>query len=202
MHHPSARRDAHGGGVVITMVDKPSTLTPPAGHPVVTPTGPRPAADAGWFHLSPEETSAARARRRVLDVLAADGVPEDDALLGDVALVVSEAITNAVRAATRLAVERGQPWEPYEYLVGLRVVCRPAWIHLFVNDPDPREPQPQERQLLDEEGGRGFTVIDGFAAVRWFHVGQYGKTLHIIVPRHDQALSEDDIAKLKQRVIL
>lgn len=183
------------------MVEKPSTLTPPTGHPVVTPALPRPPSDAGWFHLVPEPASSCRARQHVLDILTAAGV-DDDALLGDIQLLVSEAITNAIRAAMRLAVERGQPWEPYEYLVGLRVVCRPDWVHLFVNDPDPREPETEAREFLDEKGGRGFTLIDEFTAVWWWCTGTYGKTLHLIVPRWGLKLTDSDITKLKQRVIL
>lgn len=183
------------------MVDKPSTLTPPTGHPIVVPGQPRPPLDARSLKLAPERTSVCRARDHALDVLPAAGVQEEG-VVGDVRLLVSEAITNAIRAAARFAVQRGQPWKVYELPVGLRIACRPDWVHLLVTDPDPQEPQPEERVLLDEDGGRSFTSIDHTAALWWFSTGTYSKTLHIIVPRWGRSLTDDEVNRLRQRVIL
>ena len=49
--------------------------------------------------------------------------------------------------------------------VALRVECRPTWTHLFVVDPDPEEPDPEPRDLLDESG-RGLKIV-GATGVWW-----------------------------------
>ena len=184
------------------MVDQPRTVTPPHGHPVVArETPPQWRADRRWLKMQAEPTLVRTARDFAIAEMAGAGVREE-ALVGDVRLLVSEAVTNAMRAAERYAVERGLLWQPYEFPVALRVECRPLWIHLLVIDPDPVEPEPEERGPLDELGGRGFTIMDEFAALRWFKTGTYGKTLHVIATRPRVTLTPDEISRLKRRVIM
>lgn len=182
-------------------MEQPRTVTPPQGNPVVGRETPPPRPGQRWLRLPPSPALVADARDYAVASMAEIGVQEPT-LVGDVRLLVSEAITNAMRAAERFAGERGRPWQPYEYPVGLRVVCRPMWVHLLVIDPDPQVPEPEPRDLLDEEGGRGFTIIEQFAALSWFTPGTYGKTFHVVATRPTVTLTPDEVRQLKQRVIM
>jgi anti-sigma regulatory factor (Ser/Thr protein kinase) len=121
----------------------------------------------------------------------------------DIRLIVSEATTNAMRAAERYAIEvRRRPWEPHEKPVALRVECRSRWTHLLVIDPDPRPPEPAPRDFLDEFGGRGLAIIESVAALMWMVPGKYGKTFHVVVTHPGVELTPDEKGALMQRVIM
>jgi anti-sigma regulatory factor (Ser/Thr protein kinase) len=182
-------------------MEQPRIITPPHGRPVVGQETPLPRPEQRWLRLPRNPALVHDARDYAVASMAEAGVQEPT-LVGDVRLLVSEAITNAMRAAERYARERGRPWESYEYPVGLRVVCRPRWVHLLVTDPDPQVPEPEPRDLLDEEGGRGFTIIQQFAALSWFTPGTYGKTFHVVATRTTVTLTPDDVRQLRQRMIM
>ena len=143
------------------------------------------------------------ARDHACLVLTEEGIADED-LAEDVRLIVSEVVTNAMRAAERYARERGYRWAWYERPVALRVVCRRKWVHILVIDPDPTEPDPPPdlHELLDELGGRGLGIVDHAAALRWFRPNDYGKTAHIVVARTGVMLTPTDVDMLKQRAVL
>jgi anti-sigma regulatory factor (Ser/Thr protein kinase) len=141
------------------------------------------------------------AREHALAVVAGAGI-QDDGVIEDVRLVVSEVVTNAMRAAERYAASRGRPWAPYETPVSLRVECRPGWIHLLVTDPDPAMPHPAPRDLMDETGGRGLTIVDAVGDLSWVSRGSYGKTFHVVIARFGTRITPDEAERLRTRVIL
>ncbi|MGI5233771.1 ATP-binding protein [Actinoallomurus sp. CA-142502] len=138
------------------------------------------------------------ARNHVLEVLAEHSV---DDIAEDVQLIVSELVTNAMRAAQRFAVNRGVGWAWYERPVALRVIYRPAWVHLIVVDPDPVVPDPAPADLL-EENGRGLSIVDSVAALHWWMPGDHGKACHVVVTREQTPLKPEEADMLRRRVIL
>lgn len=153
-----------------------------------------------WMRMTSGPMMVREARRYAAEVLAQAGIG-DQGLVEDVRLVVSELVTNAMRAAERLAVTRGASWASYERPVALRVECRPRWVHLFVVDPDPQMTKPTTRDVLDE-GGRGITIVESVGALHWYVPGTYGKTVHAVVTRSGAKLTDREIDQLRQRMIL
>jgi anti-sigma regulatory factor (Ser/Thr protein kinase) len=186
---------------VIVVTEKPPTANLSPGQPVVVRRKPLPYRARGWLRLPPDPVLVREARNFATAVMDEAGVQEKT-LVGDVRLLTSEAVTNAMRAAERYATNRGRSWRPYEFPVALRVVCRPLWVHVLVIDPDPEEPKRQQRDPLDELGGRGLQIIEEFAALWWFRPGTYGKTLHMVVTRPGVDLTPGEIRLLKNRVIM
>jgi anti-sigma regulatory factor (Ser/Thr protein kinase) len=156
-----------------------------------------------WLRMSVNPTLVRAARDHARLVLAEEGIA-DEGLAEEVRLIVSEVVTNAMRAAERYARERGYRWPWYERPVALRVVCRRRWVHILVIDPDPTEPDlpPELHELLDEVGGRGLGIVDHVAALRWFRPNDYGQTAHIVVARPGVTLTPTDVDMLKRRAIL
>ena len=97
----------------------------------------------------PALVSATDARHLVEDTLTRWGV--DEATLDAARLLVSEAVSNAVRHA-------GTPCR-------LRIIEQSPLVRIEVRDGDPVPPQPQP---IDPEalGGRGLQIIDAVAR-RW-----------------------------------
>jgi anti-sigma regulatory factor (Ser/Thr protein kinase) len=153
---------------------------------------------ARWRRLRADRTLVRDAREYALAVVAGAGI-QDDGLIEDVRLVVSEVVTNAMRAAERYAASRGRAWAPYEAPVSLRIECRPSWIHLLVTDPDPEMPDPEPRDLLDETGGRGLTIVDAVCDLWWVRPGSYGKTFHVVIARPGARITPDEAERLKTR---
>ncbi|MEV6862245.1 ATP-binding protein [Streptosporangium subroseum] len=75
---------------------------------------------------------------------------ELDELAEDVELVISELLTNAVRAALSSAGPLSQ--------VLLRLRLTPAGVHVEVSDPDPTPPAPAAPTDL-AEAGRGLALV-------------------------------------------
>jgi anti-sigma regulatory factor (Ser/Thr protein kinase) len=182
---------------MIAVADKPSTVTPPSERPVMVPAWTL-WKDSSWLRLSPDPQLVRQARDHVLEVLAEHGV---DGIAEDVRLIVSELVTNAMRAAQRYAAARNTAWAPYDRPVSLRVICRPSWVHLIVIDPDPAVPESVQADLLDESG-RGLSIVDSYAALRWWVKGDHGKACHIVVTRDRRTLNSDEAEMLVRRVIL
>ena len=175
----------------------------PQGQPWLSERRPAPAplVDPRWLRLPADPTLVSHARRYAVETLNRAGIG-DERLVEDVRLVTSEIVTNAMRVAEKYVNIRGRPWEPYEKPVAIRVECRPAWVHLLVTDPDPELPAPEPRDFLDEFGGRGLTIVDSVAALRWIMPGTYGKTVHVVITRTNLELTADERDKLLRRVIL
>ncbi|GLY86010.1 ATP-binding protein [Actinoallomurus iriomotensis] len=181
---------------MIDVADKPSTVTPSTGTPVMSQEGTR--ADSPWLRLSPDPEVVRLARDHVLEVLAENDV---EGIAEDIRLIVSELVTNAMRAAQRYASAGGTAWASYERPVSLRVICRPLWVHLIVTDPDPVTPASAPADLLDESG-RGLSIVDSIAALQWWVKGDHGKACHVVVTHEQVTLKPEEAEMLRERVIL
>lgn len=186
---------------MIAVADEPSTTTVTPAHglsvmrqqqlrtPHVESPGWRLPADPEYVRVARDYALVTLARRGIADV--AD----------DVRLVVSEIVTNAMRAAQRYARVRGAEWAAYERPVSVRVVCRPRWVHVIVTDPDPAKPEPEPADLL-AAGGRGLSIVESVAALMWFVTGDRGKACHAVVTRSGLELTAEESEMLAKRMIL
>lgn len=84
---------------------------------------------------------------KVLDECFGPGHPDDDTR-DDIALVATELLTNAARAARAL--------------VRLSVDVHRTWIEVVVTDDAPGRPQPRATTALDTSG-RGLSIVDALA---------------------------------------
>jgi anti-sigma regulatory factor (Ser/Thr protein kinase) len=186
---------------VIAVADEPSTttVTTPQGHLVMTQQQPRiPHVEPPWWRL-PADPEYVRVARDYAAVTLSRKDVED--IADDVRLVVSEIVTNAMRAAQRYARVRGAEWAAYERPVSVRVICRPHWAHIIVTDPDPAKPEPEPADCL-ADSGRGLSIVESVAALMWFVTGDHGKACHVVVTRSGVELTPDEAEMLTKRVIL
>lgn len=124
--------------------------------------------------------TTARAHARAL--LAEWGLP---ALADDVELIVSELVTNAIKATDAVS-----PHAPYPELYDrLEVICLCVYLRtgeVLVEVWDPRQEPPRPRTASpDDEGGRGLLLVESLAAAwgtRWPKTG--GKIVYAVVPVH------------------
>lgn len=122
--------------------------------------------------------TTARAHARAL--LAKWGLP---ALADDVELIVSELVTNAIKATDAVS-----PHAPYPELYDrLEVICLCVYLRtgeVLVEVWDPRQEPPRPRTASPEdEGGRGLLLVESLAAAwgtRWPKTG--GKIVYAVVP--------------------
>jgi hypothetical protein len=176
-----------------------------SGQLVITaPTGP------SWAKLKLWPGAVGLARGFAADVLGEAGIHSGDHV-DAVVLVVSELITNGMRAAATLRTADGRPvrWTPYDTPVHLGVAVRPRWTHVYAVDPDPALPPPVSLDdPLDEDGllserGRGLSIVAANSILRWSVQGQYGKTIHVIVPLEPGlALTAEEQDALHRRTIV
>ncbi|WP_166029152.1 ATP-binding protein [Streptomyces chilikensis] len=119
------------------------------------------------FRLSRSRQTTPRARAALNAVL--DSWNLDPTLLQDAELVLSELVTNAVRARA-----------PRDRQVGIRIVRMPAEGTLRLEVSDAGEGRPELRTPDDQDtGGRGLMLVDAIAE-RWGvkqRVGGIGKTV-------------------------
>ncbi|MEU6062720.1 ATP-binding protein [Streptomyces sp. NPDC047097] len=142
----TALRTSVGGGGRATV----PALADPAGEP----SGGLPDdADLGSFAACALEgcpRSPARARRFTEATLRGWSLPS---VGPDMALIVSELVTNAVRHGL------GHPaGEPAEYPVWLGLFRYPEAVVCAVTDPSPEAPRPR-RAGVSETGGRGLALV-------------------------------------------
>jgi anti-sigma regulatory factor (Ser/Thr protein kinase) len=114
-----------------------------------------------------EDAAVPRARHKVLALVRAWDVPLSEDEFGDLALLASEVITNAIRCSQASCV----------------VVVRwvEARVRVEVTDAEPARPVARNGSL-DAEGGRGLVLVESLAAdwgsaavpggkVVWFEIG-------------------------------
>jgi anti-sigma regulatory factor (Ser/Thr protein kinase) len=125
-------------------------------------------------------SSVATARMHVRRLLGRWRLP---ALVDDVELVVSEMITNAIKATNVVPARASYP-ELYDRL---EVVCLCVYLRpdvLLVEVWDPRQEPPVPRAALPEdEGGRGLLLVESLTSgwgTRWPKTG--GKVVWAAVP--------------------
>ncbi len=85
----------------------------------------------------------------------------------DAELVVSELVTNAVRAVGSVA-DRPLSWEELRDvgMIQVRAMAGPSWVIVAVWDSDPAVPQLREDAPDEAESGRGLVIVDALAT-RW-----------------------------------
>jgi anti-sigma regulatory factor (Ser/Thr protein kinase) len=134
-------------------------MTTDTGSPALqnaSATGPR------WQSLPAVPESVREARR-----FAASLLGEADAdHLGDVVLVVSELITNAVREVAKLDPAPGMT-------IDLGVDVQPRWTHLHAVDAASALPKEIHQDPL-AGSGRGIPIINSLAALTWIDQEQEG----------------------------
>src|SRR4051812_32911720 len=125
-----------GGGVVTSVADETSSTPLVLWAPTMI--GPRRQArrDPGWLPLTTDPSQVSDARRHAVEMVERYtlilGLDPDSEHVQDVRLIVSELVTNAMRAAVRIAIQRQRQWEAHARPVKLRVVCRRRWTHVMV----------------------------------------------------------------------
>lgn len=147
-----------------------------------------------WHEIDPVPTGVADARcysRGRLAELDPDVVPD---LVGDVALVVSELVTNAFRAISDAAES---PAKGLERVIHLGVQCRVGrWAHVYVQDPYPKvlpvRRQPSESDL----SGRGLRLVEDYAWVWWVDRREHDKTVHAVLLYPDVVPTQHDLDQL------
>ncbi len=135
--------------------------------------------------------SAARARRFARGVCA--GYPVD---LDVVELAVSELVTNAIRAAARLAADNGHPWRSEDRPVCVGVCPAGRWTLLSVRDPGASGPVRRVASDTDEDG-RGLMILEAVARLTWTVYHRYFKVVHALLPAPRIALGDDEVAAVR-----
>jgi anti-sigma regulatory factor (Ser/Thr protein kinase) len=105
-----------------------------------------------YLYVPARPSAVPHARRCVRSTLAAWQL---DAVADDTELVVSELLTNAVRAAAHAAA-----------VVVLYVALDPDWLSVLVWDSCPEPPVRPARAADDAESGRGLEIVDAVSE-RW-----------------------------------
>ena len=154
--------------------------------------------DPRWSSLPVAPESVGRARRFAMDALSA--VAETDPVhVDDVVLVVSELITNAIRAVAELDPEGS---------IHLGIAVLPGWTHVYAVDAAPALPEQTEGGLL-AASGRGIPIIRSLAAMTWIDQREHDKTIHAVLtrtgidltPQERQALQPDHDTLLRPREV-
>ncbi|MCU1690021.1 MAG: putative sensor protein [Pseudonocardiales bacterium] len=119
--------------------------------------------------------------RQVLDECFGPGHPGDE-VRGDIALVATELLSNATRAA--------------QHVVRLTVDVHRTWVEIAVTDDGPGRPQRREAAVTDADG-RGLSIVDaigtgwGVRSVAGAHRGNGLKSVWVRV-----ATAEDPLRRL------
>ena len=149
-----------------------------------------------WLALRVHGASVAAGRRFAEDVVSAQVADPDHA--HTIVLVVSELLTNALRAArTMVADGLVAGWRHQDRPLRLGVTATGRWTHVRVADPDPRPfPEPRDGEPLAETG-RGLPIVDALAVARWVRYRRDGKTVHAVVAAPGLKLTETDVATIR-----
>jgi len=108
-------------------------------------------------------SSVATARMHTRELMERWDLPK---LVDDAELVVSELVTNAIKAAGCVSPDARYP-ELYDRLevVRLTILRSAAELRIEVWDPRPEDPSPCDAGL-DAEGGRGLLLVE-YLCERW-----------------------------------
>ncbi|GAB3970502.1 hypothetical protein GCM10029978_043920 [Actinoallomurus acanthiterrae] len=131
--------------------------------------------------------SVAIGRRFAHDVVSERA---DDDHTYAITLLVSELLTNALRAAA--AVEQ---WETHDRPVKLGVLCTERWVRLSVTDPDPNPIDPS----AEPENGYGLGIVNALAALPlWTTYGTDSKTVHVAIAAPGITLTASELDELRR----
>ena len=114
--------------------------------------------------LAATPEAAGRSRRMVRHALRRWGLA---ALTEDAELVVSEIVTNSVKATSLADAGTGRAGPPDLAPVQVRVLLFPAAVIIEVRDRDPTGPV-QQHATPDQEGGRGLAIVAALCT-RWHY---------------------------------
>ncbi|MFL6056113.1 MAG: ATP-binding protein [Actinoallomurus sp.] len=113
----------------------------------------------------------------------------DDDHAYTIALLVSELLTNALRAAAAVG-----EWEPQDRPVKLGVLSTERWVRLSVTDPDPNPIDPGARP----ENGYGLGIVNTLAALPlWTTHAADSKTVHVAVAAPGITLTAAELQALR-----
>lgn len=131
------------------------------------------------------------ARHWSADVLALASPPHHADLVESVVLLVSELVTNAIRAASRVAAVPGaEPTRGVEPRVRLDISSSPALVRIEVHDTA-CVPVPPSRHPDDfEESGRGLEVISVLASDWGWIAEDLGKVVWCELAADDTSFSD------------
>lgn len=117
--------------------------------------------------------------------------------LDDLKLIVSEMVTNAIRAARAYAEHHGFAWTYLDTPVHLAIACGPLWSRLDVRDPNRTVPVPSMTDPL-AESGRGLLLIGTLAADVWPTIEPDHKVMHALVPMPGAVLTEAELVEARR----
>lgn len=121
-----------------------------------------PAAHPFGFRVESEPAAVAEARHRIVSVVRGWGLPLPEESYGEVELLSSELITNAIR------------YSPGACAVTVRWTG--ARVRVEVTDTDPVRPRSR-RPSAEAEGGRGLYLVESLSADWGSTPGPAGKTV-------------------------
>jgi anti-sigma regulatory factor (Ser/Thr protein kinase) len=75
-------------------------------------------------------------------------------------LLMSELVTNALRASSQLRIRADLPMVP---VIHVWIVVRDAAVFIHVWDSSPEMPVRQEISSIDQESGRGLMIVDALS---------------------------------------
>ncbi|MEV5710538.1 ATP-binding protein [Actinoallomurus sp. NPDC052274] len=146
------------------------------------PTPRRPA----WRDLRAQPSEVARARSFASSEVF--GLPFDAYEIG---LITSEIVTNAVNAARALC-----EWPDHMSPISIRMIVTDRYAHLAVTDPDHRPIAGVDQGGQLAEYGRGLSIVDQLAAVRWVTYDQRSKTVHVVVAANKVVLTDAELKRI------
>ncbi|MEV5752616.1 ATP-binding protein [Actinoallomurus sp. NPDC052308] len=153
--------------------------------------------DGSWIALRAHSASVGIARRFTIDVVSDGDVCSDHVY--NVAVVVSELVTNGLRAAADLVAEGlADQWRHHDRPVRLGVKVTRRWTQVSVVDPDPRPLRPVDPDNSLAEGGRGLHIVDVLSASCWVVYGREGKTIHAVLAAPGVELTPAERAALQR----
>jgi serine/threonine-protein kinase RsbW len=134
--------------------------------------------------LAPLPTAVPCARLHARCVLREWGLPD---IAGDAELVISELVTNAIRAAAGITGPAGTP------PVRLRLTARPHGVRIEVWDASSDMPQPGPAEPHDGPGGRGLIIVAALAARHGAYATDGGgKCVFAVIERRAGGRGSDD----------
>ena len=118
---------------------------------------------------------------------------EDKDFLGDIELISSELVTNAIRHEMR----HGPAARNVAPGIWMGVVAAERYCHLLVRDPYP-VPLVPRRAAEDDENGRGLFIVKTLATAHWTEMRTYDKTVHAVIARPGIELTVTELDRLRR----
>ncbi|MDN3356102.1 ATP-binding protein [Actinomadura sp. DC4] len=144
---------------------------------------------SGHLEIACKPELVAIARHFTRDLIA--GCLDNEDLVDEVVLLVSELVTNAVQ----YAASAGPPAAGVRPGVGLGVECSARYVRVCVRDPYPVLPRPRTA-TEDAESGRGLReIVEAYADAWWVHLRPDDKAIHVVLLRPGEVLLQGDLVR-------